>query len=52
MVEKPLSFFLQQAEALQWLREPCLLLGNKKNTNEFFHNQIDFFFKVEISFGL
>lgn len=37
--------FLQQAVALQWLREPCLLLGNKKNECGLFHNQIDFFLK-------
>lgn len=37
-------FFLQQAVALQWLREPCLLLGNKKNECGLFHYQIDFFF--------
>lgn len=46
-------FFLQQAVALQWLREPCLLLGNKKNECGLFHNQIDFFFfKAEISSSL
>lgn len=49
-----LFFFLQQAEELQWLRQPCLLLGNKKNESGLFHNQIDFFFffKAEISSSL
>lgn len=52
IVEQSLSIFSQQVVALQWLREPCLLLGNKKNEWGLFHNQIDFFFLVhrEIDF--
>lgn len=37
----PFLLLLQQAVALQWLREPCLLLGNKKNECGLFHNQTD-----------
>lgn len=42
IAELALSISFAACSAPQWLREPCLLLGNRRNECGLFHNQIDF----------